>query len=391
MRKAGAPRRRETLPSHPRPSNPKEAFLRPDTYDLESLGWTPALAASFEPFAEVGLAAARVGAEHRGSFVVYTERGDRVAEPGGRLRRSDAGEWPAVGDWVACLPPQGDGPTILEAVLPRRTVFKRDASDLVRRDGTGISGQVVAANVDVIAIVSSLVADLNLRRLERYLAAAWSSGAEPAIVLTKTDLCDDVVAAVSAVQTVGLAVPILTVSNVTGEGVAEVGSLVGVGRTGVLVGSSGVGKSSLANRLLGSELQEVREIRSDGRGRHTTSHRELFLLPGGGLLLDTPGMRALPLWDAQDGLAEAFDDVDRLAARCRFNDCRHRGEPACAVLAAVDAGELDLDRLESHRRLQLELAFQERRHDKLARSAERRRHRAINVELRRSSRDRRGR
>lgn len=365
--------------------------LRPHTYDLDSLGWTPELAAAFEPHADAGLAAGRVGGEHRGRFVVYTERGDRFAEPSGRLRQSPASAWPAVGDWVGCRLPRGDGPTIIDSVLPRATVFQRDAADLARRDGTGVHGQVVAANVDLVAVVSSLVGDLDLRRLERSLVSAWSSGAQPALILTKTDLCDDVASRVAGVERVALGVPILTVSNVTGEGVGSVGALLGRGRTAVLVGSSGVGKSSLVNRLLGAELQTVQEIRSDGRGRHTTTHRELFLLPAGGLLLDTPGMRVLGLWDAADGLAEAFDDVDRLAVRCRFSDCAHAGEPGCAVGEALEAGTLDPDRLESHRRLQLELASQERRRGKLARSEELRRHRALNRELRRHHRDRPGR
>jgi ribosome biogenesis GTPase len=357
--------------------------LRPHTYDLDSLGWTPALAAAFEQHADEGLVAGRVAGEHRGRFVVYLERGERLAEPSGRLRRNHASEWPAVGDWVGCRLPRGDGPTVVECVLPRSTAFLRDAADLARREGTGVRGQVVAANVDVVAVVSSIVSDLSLRRLERYLAAAWSSGAQPAIVLTKIDLCSDVAARVGEVERVGLGVPILTVSNVTGEGVDAVRALVTGGRTAVLVGSSGVGKSSLLNLLVGTELQAVREVRADGRGRHTTTSRGLFPLPRGGLLLDTPGMRVLPLWGAEDGLAEAFDDIERLATGCRFSDCAHASEPGCAVREALESGALALDRFESHRRLERELAFQARRHDALARSDERRRHRAINRELRR--------
>jgi ribosome biogenesis GTPase len=365
--------------------------VRPYTYDLDSLGWTPALAAAFEPLAGAALAAGRVGGEHRGRFVVYLERGERLAVPSGRLRRSHPAEWPAVGDWVACRLPRGDGPTVIESVLPRTTVFQRDAADLARRDATGVRGQTVAANVDLVVVVSSLAGDLSLRRLERYLASAWSSGAQPAIALTKADLCDDVGAQVHEVERIALGVPILPVSNLTGEGIDGVRALVELGRTAVLVGSSGVGKSSLLNRLAGAELQAVRDVRSDGRGRHTTTHRELFLLPGGGLLLDTPGMRVLGLWDAAGGLAETFGDIERLAAHCRFSDCAHAGEPGCAVQAALESGALDRARLESHRRLEREAAYQERRHDKLARSDERRRHRAMNRELRRRYRDRPGR
>jgi ribosome biogenesis GTPase len=365
--------------------------LRPHTYDLDQLGWTPALAAAFEPHADDGLAAGRVGGEHRGRFVVYLERGERLAEPSGRLRESHPSAWPAVGDWVACRLPAADGPTVIHAVLPRTTAFQRDAADLTRRRGTGVRGQVVAANVDLVAVVSSLDADLSLRRLERYLASAWSSGAEPIVVLTKTDLCGDVAGLVAEVERVALGVPVLPLSNVTGDGVEELRARIGRGRTAVLVGSSGVGKSSLLNRLVGAEVQAVREIRPDGRGRHTTTRRELFLLPRGGLLLDTPGMRVLPLWNAEEGLAEAFDDIERLAARCRFSDCAHRGEPGCAVRSALESGALDPARFESHERLERELAFRERRHDALARAEERRRHRTINRELRRRYRERPGR
>lgn len=365
--------------------------MRPHTYDLDSLGWTPALAAAFEPHAGDGLVAGRVGGEHRGRFVVFLERGERLAEPSGRLRRSDPGEWPGVGDWVACRLPRGDGPTVIASVLPRTTAFRRDAADLARRGATGVRGQVVAANVDLVVVMTSLVGDLSLRRLERYLASAWSSGAQPAIVLTKTDLCGDIASPVAEVERIALGVPILAVSNLTGEGVDSVAALVEPGRTAVLVGSSGVGKSSLLNRLAGAELQAVRDVRSDGRGRHTTTHRELFLLPRGGLVLDTPGMRALALWDAADGLGEAFDDIERLAARCRFADCAHAGEPGCAIRTALESGALDRGRFESHRRLEREAAFQERRHDKLARSDERLRHRVITRELRRRYKDRPGR
>jgi ribosome biogenesis GTPase len=365
--------------------------LRRHTYDLDSLGWTPALAAAFTPHAEAGLVAGRVGGDHRGRFVVYLERGERLAVPSGRLRRSDPHDWPAVGDWVACRLPRGDGPTVVHAVLPRTSAFWRDAADLARRDAAGLRGQVVAANVDVVLVVSSLAGDLSLRRLERYLTSAASSGARPAIVLTKTDLCDDVDDRILEVERIAPGMPIVPVSNLTGEGVDAVRALVEPKRTAVLVGSSGVGKSTLLNRLMGAELQAVGSVRSDGRGRHTTTHRELFLLPRGGLLLDTPGMRVLGLWDATDGLSETFADVERLAARCRFSDCAHAGEPGCAVQAALASGALDSSRFESHRRLQREAAFQERRDDKLARAEERRRHRVVNRELRRRYRDRPGR
>lgn len=294
--------------------------MRPHTYDLDSLGWTPALAAAFEPYAGDGLVAGRVGGEHRGRFVVLLERGERLAEPSGRLRRSDPGEWPGVGDWVACRLPRGDGPTVIASVLPRTTAFQRDAADLARRGATGVRGQVVAANVDLVVVVTSLVGDLSLRRLERYLASAWSSGAQPAIVLTKTDLCGDIASPVAEVERIALGVPILAVSNVTGEGVDSVAALVEPGRTAVLVGSSGVGKSSLLNRLAGEDLAIVTAI--PGTTRDTV--RQAIELDGVPLnVVDTAGLR------------ESTDEVERLGIARTWSEI----ERADLLLLVVDARE----------------------------------------------------
>ena len=266
-----------------------------------------------------------------------------------------AGDFPAVGDWVAARPPEGDGQTTIVAVLPRRTVFSRSGGDATRREGAA-DEQVVAANVDTVFLVVALGHDLNLRRLERYLATSWESGAEPVVVVTKTDLYDDVPARLAEIDSVAFGVPVHPISNVTGEGVEELRRWLAGSRTVALLGSSGVGKSSLVNRV-GEEIEVGAGDLSDGRGRHTTTHRELFLLPGGGLVLDTPGMRVLELWEADAGLATAFADVEAVATMCRFSDCGHDGEPGCAVLAALADGTLDPERVESYEKLQRELAF----------------------------------
>ena len=350
---------------------------------LSELGWSPALAVAFQPFAASGLHPGRVVVEHRGALVLHSESEEIWADVPGRLRHRAASgaDLPAVGDWVAFgRHAQGERATI-EAVLPRRTAFVRKAA------GFESVEQVVAANVDVVFVVTSLVDDLNPRRLERYLALAWESGAEPVVVLTKSDLCESIEAAVAQLGGVTFGVPAHIVSAVTGEGIDELTAHLAGGRTATLVGSSGVGKSTLVNRLCGSERLATAGLRPDGRGRHTTTRRELVVLAAGGCLIDTPGMRELTLWDAEEGLDQAFDDVEALAVGCRFSDCAHRTEPGCAVQAAVAAGTLDAGRLESFRHLQRELRYLEIRHDARARSDERKRWRALSREQRPRSRD----
>jgi ribosome biogenesis GTPase / thiamine phosphate phosphatase len=317
---------------------------------LASLGWTPALEDEFAPHAADGLEPARVAVEHRGAYVVYTARGDYPAELSGRLRHAadERGDLPAVGDWVAVTPTE---PAMVQAVLPRRTKFSRMAAN----DHGQTIEQVVAANVDVIFLTAGLDGDLNIRRLERYLTLGWESGAEPVVVLTKADLCEDVESARYEVESVAIGVPVHAVSNVTGEGTEALRPYFAEGRTVAALGSSGVGKSSLVNRLAGEELMAVGELRADGKGRHTTTNRQLLLLPGGGLFLDTPGMREIRLWDSEEGLETAFDDVTAAAALCRFNDCSHEAEPDCGVRAALAAGTLDEERYVSWRKLQGEL------------------------------------
>jgi len=263
-------------------------------------------------------------------------------------------------------------------VLPRRTKFSRMAAT----DHGQTVEQVVAANVDVVFLVAGLDGDLNLRRLERYLALAWESGAEPVVVLTKADLCGDVEAAVLAVESVAIGVAVHAVSNLTGEGLDDLRRYFVGNRTVAALGSSGVGKSSLLNRLAGEELMATGDVRADGRGRHTTTNRQLLLLPDGGLFLDTPGMRELRLWESEDGLAQAFDDVAEAAALCRFSDCSHEREPGCGVQAALANGTLDRERYASWRKLQAELRHLAVKQDARLRSETRK-------EVRRRARSRR--
>jgi ribosome biogenesis GTPase / thiamine phosphate phosphatase len=348
---------------------------------LARLGWDSAFAGEFEGLGMQDVVPARVVAEHRDRYVVADADGERTAVLAGRLRHQarSRDELPATGDWVA-VDAGGDGTAAVHAVLPRRSAFRRKVA------GDVTEAQVLAANVDTALVAAALPADLNERRIERYLALAWESGAVPVVVLTKADLADDVDAAVCAVRAVAPGTDVVAVSAVTGAGVDALERWLRPGRTAVLLGSSGVGKSTLTNRLLGAEALRTGSVRDDGKGRHTTTHRQLVRLESGALLIDTPGMRELQLWSADAGLESAFADVEALAARCRFRDCGHGAEPGCAVRAAAESGALDAARLESWHRLRRELAWLELRQDEAAASAERARvktiHRAFRDHMR---------
>jgi ribosome biogenesis GTPase len=323
---------------------------------------------------------ARIVAQHRGEYVLEAPWGRTIGVAPGRMQfRAGRGrEMPAVGDWVV-IEPSDDGPAVIVEILPRRSEFVR------RRAGTEDEEQVVAANVDVALLMSSLNQDFNPRRIERYLVAARDSGAKPVVVLTKSDLIDDAVAAVAAVEEVAAGADVVAVSSVDGEGLERLREFLVPGRTVALLGSSGVGKSTLVNTLAGQELlrtQEVREL--DDRGRHTTTHREIFLLPDGALMLDTPGMRELGLVEADDGLEETFEDVAEIAGRCRFRDCQHVNEPGCAVREALQSGDLLPQRWESYVKLQKEAAFEVRRRDVGAAQVAKKRWKQIHKDMRRA-------
>jgi ribosome biogenesis GTPase len=347
-------------------------------FELTALGWSPSREEEFVQHAAGGLAPARVAAQHRGGYVVYAAGGERPAEVAGRLRHTaaTAAELPAVGDWVAVADRTDAAAATIHAVLPRATAFTRKAA------GEETVEQVVAANVDLVLLVSAFGDDLNVRRIERYLAAGWESGAQPVVVLNKSDLAADVAAELAAVEAVAFGVAVHAVSCLEGEGLAELEPYLTGNRTLALLGSSGVGKSTLLNRLLGWERQEVGGLRNDGKGRHTTTYRELVPLPRGGLVLDTPGMRELALWDAGAGVQETFADVAELAAACRFADCAHETEPGCAVRAALADGSLTAERLESYRKLGRELRRLELKTDPRALSEARRQRRRFARSLR---------
>ncbi len=357
------------------------------TYDLTGLGWTPALAAAFADLGDGGLIPARVAAQHRGRYVLYAKTGDTDAVPSGHLRHvAGPGGLPAVGDWVAAR--ASPGVALIEQVLPRASAFTRAASDPTR-PGAAARAEVVAANADLVLIVTAAHLELNFRRLERFLAAGWESGAQPVVVLSKIDLAPDPARLLGLIGQVAPGVRALGVDNTSGEGVGELRALIGDGVTAALLGSSGVGKSSLINRLLGHERRAVFGVREDGRGRHTTTGRELILLPGGGLVLDTPGMRLIsPASDA--GLDAAFAEIEALAAHCRFRDCSHEREPGCAVVAAAEAGVLAAERLAGFHKLRRELQHFERREDPLALIDQRRKWRAIHKGAREHMKKKRG-
>ena len=341
--------------------------------DLNALGWDDTLAEQFEPHAAAGLVAGRVAVQHRGAYDVFTELGELRCDVAGRLYEESASpaDLPAVGDWVAVAPRMDEQAGTIHAVRPRRTKFSRKTAWQAAEE------QVLAANIDVVFIVSSLNEDLNLRRLERYLILARESGAQPVVLLTKSDLAADVADAPAAVDSIAADVPVVVLSSVSGEGLDAVRSWLRPGVTAALLGSSGVGKSTLVNTLAGEELLTTQEIRDDGQGRHTTTRRELVRLPGGALVIDTPGMRELQLWVADEGLEETFEDVTSLFDQCRFSDCSHDSEPGCAVKAALEGGTLTPERWESYLKLQAELAHLERRLDKRAASEERKRWKAL--------------
>lgn len=340
--------------------------------DLNDLGWSPFFAQHFEVYKE--LVPARVACQHRDLYVVYSAGGELTAEVPGKWRhtaRSPA-EFPAVGDWVGVAPREEDKATI-HALLPRKSrVARKAAGGRERRSGGDIDEQVIAANIDTLFLVNGLDGDFNLRRLERYLTLAWDSGAAPVIVLNKADQCPEVEERVAQVEAIAFGVPVHPVSALEQQGLEALAPYLGVGRTVAVVGSSGVGKSTLTNSLLGAPRLKVTAVREDdSRGRHTTSHRELVLLEQGGLIVDTPGMRELQLWADEEDLSEGFGDVEELAARCRFGDCRHQREPGCAVRAAVERGALEEGRLESYHKLKREIEKLSRRQEQKARLAER--------------------
>jgi len=339
------------------------AFSEDDVHSLFALGFGPFFQEQSQRFGD--FFPARIAAEHRGGFEVWTETSAGLARLSGKLRHQQ--ETAAVGDWVVLREQPGpDRAVVIEHIFERRTAFTRGAAGRQMRE------QIVAANVDQVFIVCGLDQDFNVHRIERYLARVWASGALPAVILNKADLCADVAGSVRQVERHAVGAPIFVTRATVAGGLPSVALTIQAGSTTAFVGSSGAGKSTLINALVGARAMDTALTRaSDGRGCHTTTHRQLVFLPQGGLLLDTPGMRELQLLD-EDGLDRVFDDIEALAARCRFRDCRHQHEPGCAVKEAVLTGELASDRLEHYDQLQGEAQAFERRHDEhLRRQSER--------------------
>jgi ribosome biogenesis GTPase len=322
-------------------------------YSLKDLGWNELFETQWQQNRSGNLVRGRISEENRGLYKIVSEDGEAWAGLRGKLRRAATSRemLPAVGDWVL-VEERGTRATI-HFVLARRSKFSRKSA------GKKTEEQIVAANVETVLLVSSLNREFNKRRIERYLALTWESGARPIIVLNKADLCENVRALHAEAEDAAMGVPIVVASVVSGEGIGELREIVRTGGTTALLGSSGVGKSSLVNAILGREIQATSEIRGrDDRGRHTTVSRQLIVVPGGGVLLDTPGMRELQLWDASEGIAHTFADIEELAQGCKFRDCSHKNEPDCAVRRAVDEG-----RLANYRKLQREEEFLESKQD----------------------------
>jgi ribosome biogenesis GTPase len=344
--------------------------------ELVNFGWADCFSRHFVDAG--GHEPARVVTEHRTGYQVQTDTAECFARIAGKLRHAAASqaELPAVGDWVVVQTAGDDSDAVIHRVLPRKSKFSRKVA------GERTDEQVVAANVDSVWIVSSLDRDFSLRRIERYLTLAWESGASPVIVLTKSDLCDEVHRFTSQLESIAAATAIHNTSSLTREGLNELDIYLKNHATVALMGSSGVGKSALINALAGATLQQTGGLRDDGRGRHTTTHRELIRLSGGGLIIDTPGMRELQLWDGGSSLADVFVEIEELAQGCRFSDCRHAGEPGCAVARAIADGQLAADRLHSYHKLERELAHIERKQDARAQHEEKQRIKSIMKSLR---------
>ena len=340
-------------------------------YALEDLGWSEFFATQIEKGSN-DLVPARVAQENRELYRIFCEQGEFLAELSGKLRHATTSraDLPAVGDWVLAQPRLRENRATIHLVLTREGKFSR------KIPGSKTEEQILAANVDVVFLVSSLNREFNPRRIERYLTLAWDSGARPVIVLNKSDLCEDAEIFRAQAEDAALGSCVILTSATRGDGLAELRSILQPGLTCALLGSSGVGKSSLINAILDvtlgavpSEPLATQAVRAaDDKGRHTTTSRQLVLIPGGGILIDTPGMRELQLWDASDGIGRAFTDIQELAASCKFRDCRHQNEPGCAVRAAVSTNALDEERLENFHKLEREEQFLEAKQDAALRS-----------------------
>ncbi|MDM5432988.1 ribosome small subunit-dependent GTPase A [Bacillus hominis] len=317
---------------------------------LESFGWD----SFFEEQAVENYEVGRILLEHKHIYRIICNDGEYVAELSGKFRHEalTKGDYPAVGDWVYIKKIENEKKAIIHRIFPRRSSFSRQEA------GNRTEEQIIAANVDYLFLVNALNHDFNVRRMERYLLLAYESGAMPVIVLTKSSLCEDVEQKIAETEAVAIGVPIFVVDSLVYVGIESLQQFVSPGKTIALVGSSGAGKSTLLNALIGTDVAKTGDIREeDSKGRHTTTHRELFQLPSRGLVIDTPGMRELQLWEGSAAIQTTFSDIEDLANTCRFRDCKHDGEPGCAVRSAIDNGIIPVERLLSYKKLQRELAY----------------------------------
>ena len=348
--------------------------------NLQGLGWSQFFANSLGNQWQESYTVGRVALEHKNTYILYTEQGELSADVTGKLRYQATGrqDFPAVGDWVVISVRNGEKKATIQAILPRKSKFSR------KTVGSKTQEQIIATNVDTVFLICGLDNDFNLRRIERYLILVWESGANPVIILNKADLCEDVEERQNEVEGIAFGVPIIVLSAINNQGIEALFPYLKPGHTVALLGSSGVGKSTLTNQLIGKAVQAVQGVRKgDDRGRHTTTHRELILLPSGGLLIDTPGMREIQIWAGDDSLDETFSDIKTLAIQCRFQDCQHEHEPGCAVQHALEDGSLDKQRFVSYQKLQKELNYLVRKQDQKASLAEKEKWKKITKSLRR--------
>jgi len=329
--------------------------------NLKQYGWNDFFQENFSKFSTEGFSAGRVAIEHKSQYILYTEFGELTAELSGKMHfnSSEKDDYPAVGDWVIIKPIIEENKAIIEHVLPRQSKFSRKAA------GAKTDEQIVASNIDTVFIMSSLNQDINLRRIERYLTLAWDNEVIPVIILSKADLCDDIDEKLSLVEGISFNTKINVISAAENTGIEELSQYFEGNKTVAVIGSSGVGKSTLINRLSDWTKMKVSDISLyKDKGRHTTSHRELIVLPTGGLIIDTPGMRELQMWEGSEGVTETFQDIEKFMGKCKFSDCKHATEPGCAIKTAIKSGEINEDRYNSYLKLQREVSYFERRQNK---------------------------